>query len=150
MTLHDSNTRKSPEDWKTGEEPMTGAQRAYLETLSTEAGEGVPESLTKAEASEKIDELRREKHVVEKRESAPADADASNTKKDPSEWKTGDEPMTGAQHSYLQTLCAEAGIAFEENLTKAQASERIDELRRTNPRTGSSSRRTQRGKKRKA
>ena len=54
-----SNTVKHPDDWKTGEEPMTGAQRSYLETLSTEAGEGVPDDeLTKAEASKRIDELQ--------------------------------------------------------------------------------------------
>ncbi len=53
----------------------------------------------------------------------------SNTEKDPDDWITGDEPMTGAQASYLQTLCEEAGEAFDPNLTKADASKRIDELR---------------------
>ena len=54
-----SNTLKHPDDWKTGEEPMTGAQRSYLETLSGEAGEAPPdEELTKAEASKRIDELQ--------------------------------------------------------------------------------------------
>jgi hypothetical protein len=52
----------------------------------------------------------------------------SNTKKDPDEWTTGDEPMTGAQRSYLKTLSDEAGESFDENLTKAEASKRIDEL----------------------
>lgn len=52
----------------------------------------------------------------------------SNTVKDPDEWTTGDEPMTGAQHSYLKTLSDEAGEPFEEGLTKAEASKRIDEL----------------------
>jgi hypothetical protein len=55
-------------------------------------------------------------------------AAGSNTKKDPDEWRTGDEPMTGAQRSYLKTLSDEAGEAFDENLTKAEASKRIDEL----------------------
>lgn len=54
--------------------------------------------------------------------------EASNLEKDPSDWTTGDEAMTGAQKSYLQTLCEEAGEAFDESLTKAQASERIDAL----------------------
>jgi hypothetical protein len=53
-----SNTIKDPDDWTTGEEPMTGAQESYLNTLATEAGEEVEEDLTKAEASKKIDELR--------------------------------------------------------------------------------------------
>jgi hypothetical protein len=52
----------------------------------------------------------------------------SNTAKDPQDGVTGDERMTGAQASYLKTLCEEAGEPFDENLTKAQASERIDEL----------------------
>ncbi len=52
----------------------------------------------------------------------------SNTQKDPDEWVTGDEPMTGAQASYLRTLSQEAGEEFDENLTKAEASKRIDEL----------------------
>jgi Protein of unknown function (DUF3072) len=54
----ESNTIKNPDDWKTGEEPMTGAQRSYLETLASESGEPVDEDLTKAEASKRIDELR--------------------------------------------------------------------------------------------
>ena len=54
------NTIKDPRDWKTGDEPMTGAQRSYLETLATQPGERaeVDGELTKAEASQKIDELR--------------------------------------------------------------------------------------------
>lgn len=55
----ESNTRKDPDTWTTGAEPMTGAQRSYLETLAQEAGEDVPEDLTKAEASKKTDELRK-------------------------------------------------------------------------------------------
>jgi hypothetical protein len=54
--------------------------------------------------------------------------DQSNTVKDPNEWTTGDEPMTGAQRSYLKTLSDEAKEPFDENLTKAEASKRIDEL----------------------
>ena len=53
-----SNTVKDPDDWTTGEEPMTGAQRSYLKTLSDEAGEPFDESLTKAAASKRIDELQ--------------------------------------------------------------------------------------------
>lgn len=56
------------------------------------------------------------------------DAQQSNMVKDPKDWTTGDEPMTGAQKSYLKTLSEEAGEETDENLTKAQASERIDEL----------------------
>ncbi len=49
---------KDPEDWKTGEEPMTGPQQSYLHTLAQEAGEPVDDGLTKAEASQRIDELQ--------------------------------------------------------------------------------------------
>jgi len=52
----------------------------------------------------------------------------SNTVKDPDDWTTGAEPMTGAQHSYLKTLSDEAGEEFDPNLSKADASKRIDEL----------------------
>ena len=50
--------KKDPADWVTGEEPMTGAQKSYLKTLSEEAKEPFDDSLTKAEASRRIDELQ--------------------------------------------------------------------------------------------
>ena len=49
---------KDPENWTTGDEPMTGPQESYLQTLAREAGEDVPENLSKAEASELIDKLQ--------------------------------------------------------------------------------------------
>ena len=52
----------------------------------------------------------------------------SNAEKDPDEWITGAEPMTGAQKSYLKTLSDEAGEEFDETLSKAAASKRIEEL----------------------
>jgi len=52
------STVKDPADWVTGAEPMTGAQRSYLDTLAREAGEELPGDLTKAEASEHIDRLQ--------------------------------------------------------------------------------------------
>ena len=55
-------------------------------------------------------------------------AEESNTIKDPSDWTTGDEPMTGAQRSYLKTLSEEAKVPFTDELSKAEASKRIDEL----------------------
>ncbi len=53
-----SNTIKDPADWTTGDEPATGAQKSYLNTLASEAHEDVPEDLTKAEASDRIDDLQ--------------------------------------------------------------------------------------------
>jgi hypothetical protein len=55
-----SSTEKDPSDWVTGDEPMTGAQRSYLDTLARQAGEEIPADLNKAEASEQIDRLRKE------------------------------------------------------------------------------------------
>jgi hypothetical protein len=71
-----------------------------------------------------------------KRTSAPKDrtthddgsTDNTNRIKDPDEWTTGDEPMTGAQESYLHTLASEAGETVDPDLSKAEASKRIDEL----------------------
>jgi len=51
-----------------------------------------------------------------------------NAEKDPDDWVTGDEPMTGAQASYLKTLSEEAGEEFDDDLTKADASKQIDAL----------------------
>ncbi|MET7968150.1 DUF3072 domain-containing protein [Micromonospora sp. NPDC005305] len=51
---------KDPDDWVTGDEPPTAAQESYLHTLAREAGEEVPDGLTKAEASRRIDELQAE------------------------------------------------------------------------------------------
>jgi Protein of unknown function (DUF3072) len=53
-----SSPEKDPADWVTGDEPMTGPQRSYLQTLAREAGEEVPDDLTKADASRRIDELQ--------------------------------------------------------------------------------------------
>ena len=53
---------------------------------------------------------------------------SGNAEKAPEDWVTGDEPMTGAQASYLKTLSEEAGERFDPDLSKAQASERIDAL----------------------
>ena len=58
------------------------------------------------------------------------EADNSNMIKDPKDWTTGDEPMTGAQKSYLKTLSEEAKEDTDEHLTKAQASEGIEELQK--------------------
>jgi DUF3072 family protein len=54
----DATAQKNPDEWVTGDESMTGPQASYLRTLAQEAGEPVEESLSKAEASKKIDELQ--------------------------------------------------------------------------------------------
>ena len=60
--------------------------------------------------------------------------DSAGLQREPQEWKTGDEPMTAAQRSYLETLARDSGEDFDEELTKAEASTRIDELRQKSPR----------------
>jgi hypothetical protein len=67
-------------------------------------------------------------------DSTSHDTDQPALQRDPDEWKTGNEPMTGAQRSYLETLCRDTGEAFDETLSKADASKRIDELRERSPR----------------
>lgn len=61
-------------------------------------------------------------------EQNPKSHPTSNAEKDPSDWVTGDEAMTGAQASYLKTLSEEAKEEFDPSLTKADASRRIEEL----------------------
>ena len=58
----------------------------------------------------------------------PKEEPTGNAAKDPDDWVTGDEAMTGAQASYLKTLCEEAGEEFDPKLSKAEASKRIDAL----------------------
>ena len=61
----------------------------------------------------------------------PKTSPTDNARKDPDDWVSGDDPMTGAQASYLKTLCEQAGTPdiFDENLSKADASKLIDEMR---------------------
>lgn len=59
----------------------------------------------------------------------PGQGAEAGLEKDPDEWVSGGEPMTPAQSSYLQNLCRQANQEFDESLTKAEASKRIDELR---------------------
>ncbi len=65
---------------------------------------------------------------MEQNDNNPKTHPTSNAEKDPDDWTTGDETMTGAQASYLKTLSEEAGEEFDDSLTKAEASKRIDEL----------------------
>jgi hypothetical protein len=71
-------------------------------------------------------EIRTEGNVADKQ--TQERANESNTVKHPDDWTTGDEPMTAAQRSYLHTLAEEAGVQVDDELTKAEASKKIDEL----------------------
>ncbi len=78
---------------------------------------------------EKIKKMATEKHdSTPETHDAINSADNSNAVKDPDDWATGEEPMTGAQKSYLKTLSEQANEAFDDTLNKADASKRIDEL----------------------
>lgn len=65
----------------------------------------------------------------------PAGGPVGSPEKDPEDWTTGDEPMTGAQASYLHTLARDAGVEVDDTMTKADASRLIDELRSRTGRT---------------
>jgi hypothetical protein len=68
---------------------------------------------------------------------SPEDGSGDSAEKDPSTWVTGDEPMTGPQRSYLDTLAREAGEQIPADLNKAQASEEIERLQEKTGRSGS-------------
>jgi DUF3072 family protein len=55
-----TSAERPTDQWVTGDEPMTGPQQSYLHTLAQEAGEDVPDDLTKAQASDEIDRLQGE------------------------------------------------------------------------------------------
>jgi Protein of unknown function (DUF3072) len=73
------------------------------------------------------EQIMNDSHAGTKAKPNPA-APAAHPEKDPKDWVTGDEPMTGPQASYLKTLSQEAGEEFDKELSKAEASKRIEEL----------------------
>jgi hypothetical protein len=120
-----TNKIKEPANWTTGNEPMTSAQREYLKTLMEIHGEPFDENLSKAQAAELIDAKKQNIGVSNV---GDVQDNLFETLKDPDNWRTGDEPATGAQRSYLQTLAAEAGEQVDENVSKAEASKKIEAL----------------------
>jgi hypothetical protein len=139
----DSPAAKDPDAWVTGDEPMTGPQASYLETLAHQAGEDPPAGLTKARASDEIERLQAA--VGGGRPGGAAGSgggtggdggpDLSRQERPTDRWVTGDEPMTGPQASYLETLAQQAGEQPPTGLTKSQASRAIDDLRQRAGRT---------------
>lgn len=81
--------------------------------------------------------------MVEKNITEEVQDQSSNAIKDPDQWVTGEEAMTGAQKSYLSTLSEEAGVEMDETLTKAEASKRIEELQQKTGRGKSQTAQTQ-------
>jgi hypothetical protein len=72
--------------------------------------------------------IARSRRIVSRRQTSDVPPASFNPEKDPDDWVTKDEPMTGPQRSYLQTFCREAGEQLNGNWTKAEASKKIDEL----------------------
>jgi hypothetical protein len=125
-----SSAEKDNSNWVTGDEPMTGPQASYLETLAHQAGEEPPTGLTKAQASDEIERLQGSVTPSSGDEGGGnGTPDLSRQERPTTEWVTGDEPMTGPQASYLETLAQQAGEEPPTGLNKSQASRAIDELR---------------------
>jgi hypothetical protein len=127
----DGNTQRRPEEWKSGDEPMTEAQAAYLRRLSEDAGEPFDPSLSKADASRRIDELRsRPAGTKPQRKGSAARAESTRTRDraTPRGETAGDEPMTPAQAAYLRELAEEERGDFDPSYTKREAARRIGEL----------------------
>lgn len=82
------------------------------------------------------EDTSRSNHADDAAESAAPGVDERDRRKDPEDWTTGDEPMTGPQASYLETLAREAGVEVPQGLTKAEASKKIDELQERTGRRG--------------
>ena len=113
-----SVAEKDSAQWVTGDEPMTGPQASYLETLAQQAGEEAPTGLTKAQASDEIERLQGSDGTDPSRQERPTE-----------NWVTGGEPMTGPQASYLETLAQQAGEEPPSGLNKSEASRAIEDLR---------------------
>lgn len=96
------NTEKDPADWVTGSEPMTGAQRSYLKTLSEAAHEPFDESLTKADASRRIDELQGRTGVASARQARTADEPANKSADQPPKEPEG--PLESLGQSVSETV----------------------------------------------
>ena len=79
---------------------------------------------------EQVGSTRIDHHMSETMSDNPETEPQGNAAKDPDDWVTGDERMTGPQASYLETLSREAGEEFDSELSKADASKRIDELQK--------------------
>jgi hypothetical protein len=117
-----------PEEWKSAGEPMTDAQSSYLRRLLSAAGEEFDPSLTKAQASRRIEELRSR--------GSNAVAPAGKRSRSPESGArprlalaAADDPMTEAQASYLRELIEdEPGEEFDPTLSREAASQRIAEL----------------------
>lgn len=118
-THNKSETKRNPDEWTTGSEPISPDQKSYLQQVQDEP---VKSSISNATAFNMIDAANKKKD--------PTNAEANKENKAPTDWVTGSEEMTEAQRSYLKSLADEAGEEVDETQSKATASKQIEELQR--------------------
>ncbi len=113
-----------PETWTTGADAPTEKQKSFLSTLATSKGVDIdPSSVSKGEASQKIDELKN-------KQTQNPDATAGQPIQDPNTWATGDDKATGKQQGYIAVMAKEAGEKVPgEGMGKTEASKKIEELK---------------------
>jgi len=125
MPQRDGGPARPPEEWKSGDEPMTESQASFLKRLTSDAGEPFDASLSKAAASRRIDELLSRGKGSARGTGGGRRAPTRTPKQPP---PTGEEAMSDAQAAYLKELAEEEGGEFEPGLSKEQAARRIGEL----------------------
>ena len=111
MTDMGSNAEKPVDEWVTGDEPMTGPQRSYLETLAREAGQDVPDSLSKAEASVMIERLQK---TTGRGDPAPSESDSGELPLAATDSRPGTPSRTqnnGGSDEWIEQTMGEGDIA---------------------------------------
>ena len=113
-----------PESWTTGADAPTEKQKSFLSTLATSKGVDIdPSSVSKSEASQKIDELKN-------KETKNPNATAGQPIQDPTTWATGDDQATGKQKGYIAVMAKQAGESVPSGgIGKTEASKKIEELK---------------------
>ncbi len=113
-----------PESWATGADAPTEKQKSFLSTLATSKGVDIdPSSVSKSEASKKIDELKSQ-------ETKNPNATAGQPIQDPNTWATGDDKATGKQQGYIAVMAKKAGENVpNEGMGKTEASKKIEGLK---------------------
>jgi hypothetical protein len=114
---------RPPEEWKSGDEPMTESQTSFLKRLSDDAGEPFDPSLSKAAASRRIDEL-----LARGKGGSPRPRARKTAPRPAARPEGQDDRMSDAQSAYLKELAEEEGDDYDPDLGKEEASRRIGEL----------------------
>ena len=126
----------NPSQWTTGADPPTDKQKGFISTLASSKNLPVddPSSLTKSEASAKINELK--DAPAQNTDGPAADGPAADGPsavgppiQDPNTWTTGDEKATGKQMGYVAVMAKKAGESVPGEMGKTDASKKIEELK---------------------